>query len=143
MNGIITRNVIRIVFMTAILFSIMGCSDNDDNNTSSALISANVVEVVFSPSGFGDLGYNDIILTGLEESRKRLGFDVVMHVPAPVEDGIAIYNKWAQKTAKGERRLFIFASNQYESALRNSSVRPSDANSTVLLYETHQPIDGI
>ena len=102
MNGIITRNVIRIVFMTAILFSIMGCSDNDDNNTSSALISANVVEVVFSPSGFGDLGYNDIILTGLEESRKRLGFDVVMHVPASVEGGIAIYNKWAQKTAKGE-----------------------------------------
>ena len=143
MNGIITRNVIRVVFIVAILFSIVGCSDNDDNNTTPSLTSTNVVEVVFSPSGFGDLGYNDIILTGLEESRKRLGFDLIMHVPASVEDGIAIYNKWAQKTAKDERRLFIFASNQYESALRNSSVRPSDANSSVLLYETHKPIDGV
>ena len=143
MNGIITRNVIRVVFIVAILFSIVGCSDNDENNTTPSLTSTNVVEVVFSPSGFGDLGYNDIILTGLEESRKRLGFDVMMHVPASVEDGIAIYNKWAQKTAKDERRLFIFASNQYESALRNSSVRPSDANSSVLLYETHEPIDGV
>ena len=143
MNGIITRNVIRVFFIVAILFSIVGCSDNDENNTTPSLTSTNVVEVVFSPSGFGDLGYNDIILTGLEESRKRLGFDVMMHVPASVEDGIAIYNKWAQKTAKDERRLFIFASNQYESALRNSSVRPSDANSSVLLYETHEPINGV
>lgn len=44
--------------------------------------------MVSSPSGFGDLGYNDIILTGLEESRKRLSFDVVMHVPASVVVGI-------------------------------------------------------
>lgn len=138
-----TRNIIRVVLLATVLFTIVGCSDNDDDNTTPASASANVVEVVFSPSGFGDLGYNDIILSGLEESRKRLGFDVVMHVPASVEDGIAIYNKWAQKTAKGERRLFIFASNQYESALHNSSVRPSYANSTVLLYETHQPIDGV
>ena len=143
MNGIITRNVIRVVFIVAILFSIVGCSDNDDNNTTPSLTSTNVVEVVFSPSGFGDLGYNDIILTGLEESRKRLGFDVVMHVPASIEDGMAIYNQWARKSAPGERRLFIFATNQYESALRQSDVHPSDANSTVLLYETHKPIDGV
>ncbi len=143
MNGIITRNVIRVVFIVAILFSIVGCSDNDDNNTTPSLTSTNVVEVVFSPSGFGDLGYNDIILTGLEEARKRLGFDVVMHVPASIEDGMAIYNQWARKSAPGERRLFIFATNQYESALRQSDVHPSDANSTVLLYETHKPIDGV
>lgn len=56
MNGIITRNVIRVVFIVAILFSIVGCSDNDDNNTTPSLTSTNVVEVVFSPSGFGDSG---------------------------------------------------------------------------------------
>lgn len=138
-----TSNIVLFALFTFTLFSLIACSDNDDDDTSSALTSANVVEVVFSPSGFGDLGYNDIILMGLEESRKRLGFDVVMHVPTSVEDGIAIYNKWAKKAVKGERRLFIFASNQYENALRNSSVRPSDVNSTVLLYETHQPIDGV
>ena len=120
--------------------SLLGCSDNDSEDNA---VATNVVEVVFSPSGFGDLGYNDIILTGLEESRKRLGFDVVMHVPASIEDGMAIYNQWARKSAPGERRLFIFATNQYESALRQSDVHPSDANSTVLLYETHKPIDGV
>lgn len=128
------------LFLSVATLSLSACSDKDSEADA---VATNVVEVVFSPSGFGDLGYNDIILTGLEESRKRLGFDVVMHVPPSVEDGIAIYNKWAKKTARGERRLFIFASNQYENALRNSSVRPSDANSSVLLYETHQPIDGI
>ena len=138
-----TRTFIRVVLWATVLISIIGCSDKDDDNMSIASSSSNVVEVVFSPAGFGDLGYNDIILTGLEESRKLLGFDVVMHVPASVADGIAIYNKWTKNADKGETRLFIFASNQYENALRNSSVRPSDDNSTVLLYETRQPIDGV
>ena len=130
----------RLFLLAMATLSLLGCSDNDSEDNA---VATNVVEVVFSPSGFGDLGYNDIILTGLEEARKRLGFDVVMHVPASIEDGMAIYNQWARKSAPGERRLFIFATNQYESALRQSDVHPSDANSTVLLYETHKPIDGV
>ena len=130
----------RLFLLAMATLSLLGCSDNDSEDNA---VATNVVEVVFSPSGFGDLGYNDIILTGLEEARKRLGFEVVMHVPASIEDGMAIYNQWARKSALGERRLFIFASNQYESALRQSDVHPSDANSTVLLYETHKPIDGV
>ena len=130
----------RLFLLAMATLSLSGCSDNDSEDNA---VATNVVEVVFSPSGFGDLGYNDIILTGLEEARKRLGFDVVMHVPASIEDGMAIYNQWARKSAPGERRLFIFATNQYESALRQSDVHPSDANSTVLLYETHKPIDGV
>ena len=130
----------RLFLLAMATLSLLGCSDNDSEDDA---VATNVVEVVFSPSGFGDLGYNDIILTGLEEARKRLGFDVVMHVPASIEDGMAIYNQWARKSAPGERRLFIFATNQYESALRQSDVHPSDANSTVLLYETHKPIDGV
>lgn len=130
----------RLFLLAMATLSLLGCSDNDSEDNA---VATNVVEVVFSPSGFGDLGYNDIILTGLEEARKRLGFEVVMHVPASIEDGMAIYNQWARKSAPGERRLFIFATNQYESALRQSDVHPSDANSTVLLYETHKPIDGV
>ena len=130
----------RLFLLAMATLSLLGCSDNDSEDDA---VATNVVEVVFSPSGFGDLGYNDIILTGLEEARKRLGFEVVMHVPASIEDGMAIYNQWARKSAPGERRLFIFATNQYESALRQSDVHPSDANSTVLLYETHKPIDGV
>ena len=130
----------RLFLLAMATLSLLGCSDNDSEDNA---VATNVVEVVFSPSGFGDLGYNDIILTGLEEARKRLGFEVVMHVPASIEDGMAIYNQWARKSAPGERRLFIFATNQYESALRQSDVHPSEANSTVLLYETHKPIDGV
>ena len=130
----------RLFLLAMATLSLLGCSDNDSEDDA---VATNVVEVVFSPSGFGDLGYNDIILTGLEEARKRLGFEVVMHVPASIEDGMAIYNQWARKSAPGERRLFIFATNQYESALRQSDVHPSEANSTVLLYETHKPIDGV
>ena len=43
MSCIITRNVIRVVFIVAILFSIVGCSDNDENNTTPSLTSTNVV----------------------------------------------------------------------------------------------------
>lgn len=130
----------RLFLLAMATLSLLGCSDNDGEDDA---VATNVVEVVFSPSGFGDLGYNDIILTGLEEARKRLGFEVVMHVPASIDDGMAIYNQWARKSAPGERRLFIFATNQYESALRQSDVHPSDANNTVLLYETRKPIDGV
>ncbi len=58
-----TSNIALFALFTFTLFSLTACSDNDDDDTSSALTSANVVEVVFSPSSFGDLGYNDIILT--------------------------------------------------------------------------------
>ena len=115
------------------------CSDNDDVD---ATATRNVVEVVVSPSGFGDLGYNDIILAGLEESRQRLGFDLVMHVPASVDEGIAIYRRWAEKKGSGERRLFVFASNQYEAALRSLGVQPTTAASDVLLFETDIPLSG-
>ena len=53
----------RLFLLAMATLSLLGCSDNDSEDNA---VATNVVEVVFSPSGFGDLGYNDIILTGRE-----------------------------------------------------------------------------
>lgn len=72
---LLTSNIALFVLFTFTLFSLTACSDNDDDDTSSALTSANVVEVVFSPSdknvdgaaqrfrdGFLDAGGADAIM---------------------------------------------------------------------------------
>ncbi|MGM9699401.1 MAG: BMP family ABC transporter substrate-binding protein [Prevotella sp.] len=134
------KRILGFMLLVVAAVGLTACSDNDDVDTTAT---RNVVEVVVTPSGFGDLGYNDIILAGLEESRQRLGFDLVMHVPASVDEGIAIYRKWAEKKGCGERRLFVFASNQYEAALRSLGVLPTAAESDVLLFETGIPMAGV
>ena len=47
---LLTSKLAIFVLFIFTLFSLTACSDNDDDDTSSALTSANVVEVVFSPS---------------------------------------------------------------------------------------------
>ena len=48
------------------------------------------VEVVLSPGGVGDQGYNDQILRGLQTAAVRYGFTLAVHIPEEKEQGIQI-----------------------------------------------------
>ena len=102
------------------------------------------VEVVFSPGGVGDQGYNDQILRGLQTAAVRYGFTLAIHIPEEKELGIQIYNEWLNAPLDNdcERSLFVFSGSEYEYLLQGLTL-PKDARKDVLMFETEQAVDGI
>ncbi|MBO5676114.1 MAG: hypothetical protein J6S07_07320, partial [Bacteroidaceae bacterium] len=56
------------------------------------------VEVVLSPGGVGDQGYNDKILRGFQRAAVQYGFTLAIHIPEEKEQGIRIYEDWVADT---------------------------------------------
>lgn len=102
------------------------------------------VEVVLSPGGVGDQGYNDNILRGLQTAAVRYGFTLAVHIPGEKEQGIQIYNDWLNAPLDDdcERSLFVFSGGEYEYLLQGLSL-PKDARKDVLMFETEKAVDGI
>jgi basic membrane lipoprotein Med (substrate-binding protein (PBP1-ABC) superfamily) len=102
------------------------------------------VEVVLSPGGVGDQGYNDNILRGFQEASVKYGFTLAVHIPEEKEMGIQIYKDWmdAQLDDKCERSLFVFSGSEYEYLLEDLTL-PDDIRKDVLIFETEREVDGI
>lgn len=102
------------------------------------------VEVVFSPGGVGDQGYNDKILRGLQRAAIQYGFTLAIHIPEAKEQGVSIYEDWLADTLSigCERSLFVFAGSEYEYLLEELSL-PEDSRKDVLMFETDLQREGI
>lgn len=132
----------RIAHLFALLFAfavlLAGCGKEDFD------FSQAKVEVVLSPGGVGDQGYNDKILRGLQQAASLYGFTLAIHIPREKEQGIHIYEDWLNATPgdECERSLFVFAGSEYEYLLEGLP-RPTDTRKDVLMFETDQPVEGI
>lgn len=102
------------------------------------------VEVVLSPGGVGDQGYNDKILSGLQKAAVQYGFTLAVHIPIETEQGIRIYEDWLNNPLDDEcnRSLFVFAGGEYAHLLKDL-VLPEDDRMDVLMFETEEEVDGI
>ena len=102
------------------------------------------VEVVLSPGGVGDQGYNDKILRGLQQAAAQYGFTLAVHIPEEKEQGILIYNDWLNAPLDDdcERSLFVFSGGEYEYLLEGLTL-PKDTRKDVLMFETDRPVEGI
>lgn len=102
------------------------------------------VEVVFSPGGVGDQGYNDKILRGLQQAAAQYGFTLAIHIPEEKEQGIRIYEEWLAAALSDEcnRSLFVFSGNEYEYLLEGLKL-PKDSRKDVLMFETDRQREGI
>ena len=102
------------------------------------------VEVVLSPGGVGDQGYNDKILRGLQRAAVQYGFTLAIHIPEAKEQGIRIYESWLADTLNCgcERSLFVFAGSEYEYLLEGLTL-PEDPRKDVLMFETDRQREGI
>ena len=102
------------------------------------------VEVVLSPGGVGDQGYNDKILRGLQRAAVQYGFTLAIHIPEATEQGIRIYESWLADTLNRgcERSLFVFAGSEYEYLLEGLTL-PEDLRKDVLMFETDRQREGI
>ena len=102
------------------------------------------VEVVLSPGGVGDQGYNDKILRGFQEASVKYGFTLALHIPDEKEQGIEIYDDWLNTPLDDdcERSLFVLSGSEYEYLLDGLTL-PDDIRKDVLMFETEREVDGI
>lgn len=102
------------------------------------------VEVVLSPGGVGDQGYNDKILRGLQQAAAQYGFTLAVHIPEEKEQGISIYKDWVADTLHQgcERSMFIFSGNEYEHLLEQLTL-PEDTRKDVVMFETNRQREGV
>ncbi len=102
------------------------------------------VEVVLSPGGVGDQGYNDKILRGFQQAAVKYGFTLAIHIPEKKEQGVQIYENWLSDTLDVlcNRSLFVFSGSEYEYLLEDI-VLPEDHRKDVLMFETEREYDGI
>ena len=102
------------------------------------------VEVVLSPGGVGDQGYNDKILRGFQEASVKYGFTLSLHIPEEKEQGAQIYEDWLNTPPDDdcERSLFVFSGSEYEYLLESLTL-PDDNRKDVLMFETEHEFDGI
>ena len=122
------------------LFLLAGCGKEELGSD----LSHARVEVVFSPGGVGDQGYNDKILRGLQRAAIQYGFTLAIHIPEAKEQGVSIYEDWLADTLSigCERSLFVFAGSEYEYLLEELSL-PEDSRKDVLMFETDRQREGI
>lgn len=128
-------------FICFILFvcTFSGCHKEQSENVVDDY-RAREVDILFSPSGLGDAGYNDMSLFGVAQSQKEHGFGLKIHNPKTLQEEWECFKEWS-RSEKQNKRLFIFCSNSYEDLLRETELS-KDSNSTILIFETEEPIDG-
>lgn len=102
------------------------------------------VDVVLSPGGVGDQGYNDKILRGFQQAAAKYGFTLAVHIPEEKEQGIGIYEDWLNAPLDDEcdRSLFVFSGSEYEYLLEDITLS-DDIRRDVLMFETEREFDGI
>ena len=126
------------VLLSFFLILLAGCGKEEPDFSQAR------VEVVLSPGGVGDQGYNDKILAGLQKASVQYGFTLAVHIPDAKEQGKDIYQSWLNHTPgdECERSLFVFAGSEYEYLLEGLP-RPTDTRMDVLMFETDRPAEGI
>lgn len=102
------------------------------------------VEVILSPGGVGDQGYNDKILRGFQEASVKYGFTLAVHIPEAKEQGAQIYEDWLNTPLDDDctRSLFVFSGSEYEYLLDGLTLS-DDTRRDVLMFETEREFDGI
>lgn len=102
------------------------------------------MEVVLSPDGVGDQGYNDLILSGLQQASLKYGFTLAFHITEVKEQAEDIYHRWlnTQLDDSCDRSLFIFAGSEYEYMLEGLQLS-DDPRKDVLMFETDRAVEGI
>ena len=131
------------LWLLPLLFVCVACSEEDGPAGGQLVSARHKVDILFSPAGLGDSGYNDIILYGIQQSWKSHGFQLEMHLPGSLEVGWRNYETWLQEEAgPGMERLFIFASNDYEPLLRQNPPVPQEGKD-ILLFEAGSGLEHV
>lgn len=136
----------KILFKTFIqatfLCCLCACSKSEDVKFKDNI----EVLVLFSPEGFSNMSYNDVILQAIEKSAQIYNFEYSFYVPAVNYDdelkyGIEKYREWRDKPLDDniKKSLLIVASSLYKRVLDHEQY-PSDERKEILIFELQEEV---
>lgn len=130
-----------------VLLAAGGCSDDKGEEIEEIPVplpdySDKAVYVLFPVNALGDHAYNDLVLKGILEAQKQLGFYVMPYAPADREEGAVMLQLIlgiVNHADKGEC-LAVIAGNEYENEARQwlqGKTLREGFEDDVLLFETN------
>ena len=130
---------IHLFIFLSILISFSACTDDEVTDNS---IHLNQVNILYSPNGLGDMGYNDLILQGLQTVRKeRKELESYFYTPENMEEAELIFSDWLSADTNGKSSLFVLTTDDYEELaykyLKDMEKLPE--GKSVLLFESRNP----
>lgn len=130
---------IHLFIFLSILISFSACTDDDATDNSICL---NQINILFSPNGLGDMGYNDLILQGLQTVRKERGeMESYFYTPDNMEEAERIFCDWLSDDTNGKPSLFVLTTDDYEDLAYKhlKSMEKLPEGKSILLFESHNP----
>ena len=133
-----SRNIAHRLFFNLLFFSVflgfVSCSEEEGFEKEKQIV------VLFSPTGLGDVGYNDQIMRGVQSVHYSRG-DAQMHLisPASMEEAGVIFDDWMKSDASNSQQtLMVLASADYGPFLaeRLQGTKAEREGKDILLFET-------
>lgn len=140
-------HIIRTHIYTCLLvFAALLCSSCQQDEAEEMATDKQIV-VLYSPTGLGDNGYNDLIVKGVQtvyKTRKDARMELI--APKSMDDAVTLIDRWLSATDTGAKQLLVLASADYYALAREKFAQGNYCNTQreVLLFESpnedHLPI---
>ena len=120
------------------------CSSSEDEPTPPPSEPTPQIIVMYGPSGLGDQGYMDCILTGVQNFKRTHYSDVDMYQysPSSMDEAERLLNDWLALPGSNIPALFVVASSDYESLVTKALTEHQlTDNKRMLMFENDTRLD--
>lgn len=120
------------------------CSSENDEPIPAPQDPTPQIIVMYGPSGLGDQGYMDCILTGVQNFKRAhyLEADMYQYSPSTMEEAERLVNDWLSLPQSNVPALFVVASSDYEGLITDALSQHSITdNKRMLMFENDVTLD--
>lgn len=120
------------------------CSSDEDEPTPPPSEPTPQIIVMYGPSGLGDQGYMDCILTGVQNFKRThySEVDMYQYSPSSMDEAERLLDDWLSLPGSNIPALFVVASSDYESLVINAlTEHPLTDNKRMLMFENDTRLD--
>jgi basic membrane protein A len=132
------KKTVYVLFVSLMPLFLSCSKDEEFEQVESQETKKDEIVVIFTPNGLGDLGYNDLILSGMQSVYKEhLEVKMFLHAPYSMEEAGQIFKEWFFDGSEN-RSLCVLAASEYEFFLKTFLEEQGDVpkNKEILLFES-------
>lgn len=132
------KKAVYVLFVSLMPLFLSCSKDEEFEQVESQETKKDEIVVIFTPNGLGDLGYNDLILSGMQSVYKEhLEVKMFLHAPYSMEEAGQIFKEWFFDGSEN-RSLCVLAASEYEFFLKTFLEEQGEVpkNKEILLFES-------
>lgn len=126
------------IYTSLLVLATLLCSSCQQDEAEEMATDKQIV-VLYSPTGLGDNGYNDLIVKGVQTVYKtRRDAQMELIAPKSMDDAEAVIDRWLSATDNGAKQLLVLASADYYVLAKQKFANGNYYNTQreVLLFES-------